>query len=205
MKTLMKVLLMKVLLMAAVIATAPVIPAAAQATVAEIIIGNGMGDEILQVVFSPSKEQYARNRNSFGASILVNDKDLVRMELPDHFLNYESFDIEVVSGGKRFVTHNSVKLDFNRGTPVLELSETGKDSTIGFIAGVGTSIATAYVMTHTGAGKRLIIDNLMRVAPNWRIGRLFNLLFPILTGTIGYFTGNNFAPGGLYVEVMYPL
>jgi len=193
----------KIMLMAAAafMLLGNVIPASAQATGTEIIFGNGLGAEITELILTPSKDQYAKNRNCYAQTFQVNDKTVFSMVLPEHFLRYESFDIEVTAGGKRFATKHGVKLDREKGAPVLELSETGKDSSIGLISGLSTAAGTIVFMTGTPAGRKMMA-NIVYSIYRWK-GFAVILSIPTAAGAIGYAVGNALAPCGLDVQVAY--
>ena len=192
-------------LMATVVVTlvllGTVVPASAQEVRPEIIFGNGMGAEITELILSPAKDQYTKNRNRYAQALQVNDKAVFGVEIPEHLQRYESFDIEVVAGGKHYVTKHGIRLDRGKGTPVLELSVTGKDSTIGLITALTTTAGTVAFLTGTSAGRQAlarIVYSLYR----WK-GFVILLSLPTIAGGIGYFVGNGLAPGGLHVQVAY--
>ena len=173
----------------------------AQTTRPEIIIGNGLGAEITELILSPAKNQYAGNRNRYAQVFRVNDQAVFSAEIPDHFLRYESFDIEVVAGGNRYLSRNGVRLDLNRGSPFLELSETGKDSTLPHILALTTTAGTIILLTATSAGRRILITTFFTI-PRWK-GIAVNLTYPVLGGAAGYFAGKGLARKGLDVQVVY--
>ena len=203
-----------VILMTAVIAFVSmgnIIPAAAQTTGSEIILINGLGAEITQLIISPSKDQYAGDRNSYGQAIQLSDQDQIVIEMPGHFLRYSSFDIKVISRNRQHVTRSGVRLDFDRGTPVLMLSETGKDSTITFVAAIATKTATAagtvLLLTCTRSGRNLM-GRIVTSAPYGSYGGVRRLLsLPLQAGLagglLGGLTGHFLTPKGLDVQVSY--
>jgi len=186
---------------AAFVLLGSVVPVFAQTTRPEIVFGNGMGAEITGLVLSPAKKQYAKNQNRYAQNLQVNDKAIFSVEIPDHFLRYESFDIEVVAGGKHYVTRNSVKIDPNKGKPVLELSVTGKDSSIGLISALSAAAGTVAFLAGTPAGRKILADIVLSLF-RWK-GIAVILSLPAVAGTIGYAVGNGLAPGGLNVQVAY--
>ena len=178
-----------------------VVQASAQTAKPEIILSNGLGAEITELSLSPSKDQYAKNRNCYARAIQVNDKVVFSVEIPEHFLGYESFDIEVVSGGKRHATHKGVKLDFNKGMPVLELSKTGKDSTNGFIKALTAAGGSIIFLTATKPGRQLLANIVLNFY-RWK-GIAVTLMLPTAAGTAGYIIDQSLAPEGLDVQVAY--
>jgi hypothetical protein len=185
------------------------VSAFAQTARPEIIIGNGLGAEITGLILKPAKDQYAGNRNSYAQVLQANDQAVFSAEIPDHFLRYESFDIEVVAGGKRYVSRNGVRLDLNRGSPFLELSETGKDSTLPEIISFATATGTIIFLAATPTGRRILARNVL--APlRWPIGRVLDyrgltkvMSYPLVGGIFGYFVGKGLTPKGLNVQVVY--
>jgi len=177
------------------------VSASAQTTRQEIIFGNGLGAEITELVVSPSKDQYANNRNRFAQALQVNDRGFFSAALPDHLLRFDCFDIEVSAGGKRYATRYGVKLDREKGTPVLELSEAGKDSTLGLKVGLSTVAGTIAFLGGTPAGRRLLVRTLFSLR-GWK-GIVTILSLPTAAGAAGYAVGNSLAPVGLNVQVAY--
>jgi len=191
----------KVLMAAAALVLLGAVQVFAQETRPEIIIANGLGAEITELILSPAKDQYAKNRNRYAHALQENDKAVFSVEIPDHLLRYESFDIEVTAGGKRFVTRHGVKLDREKGIPLLELSETGKDSTIALIAGLGAATGTIVFLTATPAGRQILATTVMSLY-RWK-GIATILSYPTLGGAAGYLAGRAFTPKGLYVQLAY--
>jgi hypothetical protein len=182
-----------------------IIPAAAQEAENMIIFGNDTGAEITGLVLSPAKKVYPRNRNRYAPPIQVNDGAAFAVELPSHLQGITSFDIEVISGNKRLTTQRGVKLDFENGSPFLELTEIEKHSTFGPIGALIGSVATTVFMTETQAGRSLHWGIIRALPPHWR--GVTVLLVPVAMGVGGYFVGNvvekAVTPGALGVQVYY--
>jgi hypothetical protein len=177
--------------------------ASAQDAKAGIIIANGTGAEITELILTPSRSQYSNNRNCFALQGMeLNDKEVLGVTVPEHFIRFKSFDIEVKSGGKRYVTNKGVTLDLNSGSaPVLELSETGKDSSLGLKGAVIGAAGSVVFMTYTPAGKELTKAIILAFPRFHTIGAL--LAVPVAAGTAGYFIGKALASRGLDVNVIY--
>ena len=141
MKTKQKVLMA---VMAATFVLGNVTQVAAQTARAEIIVVNRTGAEITEFIISPSVEHYPENSSCFAADgFEESDSAVFTVMLPDDMMGFDAFDIEVLSGGKWYVTQGGVIINFQRGdTPTLELYATEKDF-IGGLANTIPNVATA--------------------------------------------------------------
>lgn len=96
----------------------------AHAEEANILIGNGTGGKINRLILIPAGDT-PESMNCFGVqNIQVDNGDIFGLVLPGYMKDADTFDIEVVSNGIRYMTHQAVKIDFSKGIPVLELSGT---------------------------------------------------------------------------------
>lgn len=216
-----KSVLMTVMAVALVLAGNKVF-AASHGAKANLIIGNGTGREITTLLISPAKTKYPKNENRLAFKDLkVKDAGIFAVVLPEQFKGIDTFDIEIVSGGKRYVTKKGIKIDFKRGkTPTLELSRNGKDSTRALIGaaggGVGGVAAVAATATaiYTGTimiGQALYVAALAEalcVAGSIVGGGMLSgvgvvAAIPVALGVGGYLVGRAFTPGGLDVQVYY--
>ena len=129
--------------MAAAFVLGNVTQAAAQTARAEIIVVNRTGAEITEFIISPSVEHYPQNSSCFADGFEASDGSVFAVVLPGDMAGYDAFDIEVLSGGKRYVTQGGVIINFQRGdTPTLELYATGKNF-IGWLVSSIPDVATA--------------------------------------------------------------
>jgi len=179
------------------------VPAAAQ----EIVFGNGIGTDITQLTIRPSKAQYPKDRNAFSIAVQFNNQSDASIELPEHFRKYETFDIDVSTQTTNYFAKKGVPLDFNKGTPLLELSEAGKESTFPIISALAGGVGSVLFLTSTRAGKIMFFD-LTRDAWDWfrkpKFGkaRLLLLIPPaIMAGS--YIAGNAIAAKYLDIQVAY--
>jgi len=195
------------------------VPAAAQAAKADLIIGNGTGGEITAMIISPAKGKYPKNENRLAfKGLAVKDTDVFSVVLPEQFKELDTFDIELMSNGKRFVTKKEVKIDLKRSKPpVLELSKNGKDSTraligatAGGVGGVAAVAATATVL-YTGFG--MAVGDLALLHALGVAGSIFGggillgscvvAAIPVALGVWGYLVGRAITPSGLDVQAYY--
>ena len=209
--------LMAVLAIAFVLGS--VVPAAAQTAGAKLVIGNGTGGEITAMIISPAKENYPKNENRCAfQGLTVNDKEAFTVVIPENLRGMDTFDIEIVSKGKRYVTQMGVKIDFNRGAPTLELSRKGKESTRGLIGaavgGAGGVAAVAVTATafYTGtigqAFYAAALAQALGVAGSIIGGGMFSGIgvvaaIPVALGVGGFLIGRALTPDGLDVQVIY--
>jgi hypothetical protein len=130
---------------------------------ADLIIGNGTGDVITTLILSPAKAKYpSQNENRLAfQGLAVNDKATFAVLLPEQLKGVDTFDIEIISGGKHYKTKKGVNINFKSGKlPTLELSRNGKDSTRALIGaaagGVGGVAAVAATATALYTGTIMI-------------------------------------------------
>ena len=195
---------------------------ASQRVKGDLIIGNGSGGEITALIISPAKKKYPNNENRLAfKGIAVRDTDTFAVTLPEQLKGIDTFDIEMISNGKRYVTKKGVRIDFQKGKiPMMELSRNGKDSTRAIIGaaagGVGGVAAIAVTATalYTGTimiGQALYVAALAEalcVAGGIVGGGMLSGIgvvaaIPVAIGVGGYMVGRAFTPGGLDVQVYY--
>ncbi|MCL2196886.1 MAG: hypothetical protein FWB77_04660 [Treponema sp.] len=173
----------------------------------EIVFANGIGEDISQLTISPAKAQYPNDKNAFSVSVQINDKSDVSVKLPESFSRYDAFDIDVISNGKNYIAKRGVKLDFSKGTPLLELSESGHASTFPIIGALTGGVASIALLTTTRAGMRIFFD-LTRDAWTWgqkpRFGKSRLLLgIPMILLALGHEAGKAIAVRCMDIQVAY--
>jgi len=198
------------------------VPAAAQGGKEKLVIGNGTGGEITALFISPAKAKYPKNKECLSIKDLkVKDADIFNVALPAQFKGIDTFDIEVVSGGKHYKTKKGVNINFKSGKlPTLELSRNGKASTravIGAAAGgVGGVAAVAVTATALYTGTIMIGQALYAAALAEALcvagsivggGMLSGIgvvaAIPVALGTGGYLVGRALTSGGLDIQIYY--
>ena len=115
--------LMAVLAVAFVLGS--VVPAAAQAAGADLIVGNRTGKEITRFTLSASGDSAENENHVEFRDLQVSDGSWFSPALPDHLKGAETFQVAIASGLRRYETKDEVIIDFNKGTPVLELVKAG--------------------------------------------------------------------------------
>jgi len=189
---------------------------------ADIIIGNGTGGKITTLIISPAKAKYPKNENRLAFQGLdIKDTNTFAVVLPAQLKGVDTFDIEIISEGKRYVTKKGVKIDFQKGkTPSLELSRNGKDSTRAIIGaaagGVGGVTAIAATATAIYSGTLMLGQALYAAALAEALGIAGSIVgggmlcgigvvaaIPVALLTGGYLIGKALTPGGLDVHVYY--
>jgi hypothetical protein len=188
----------------------------------DFVIGNGTGGVITAIFVSPSKAKYPKDKNRCAIQGLnIADTGTFGVVLPEQMAGIDSFDIELISGGKHFETVKSIRLDRKAGkVPTLELSGKGKDSTraiigagIGGLVGVG-GVALTTAALYTGVimiGQALYaaaIAEALAVAGSIIGGGMVTgvgviAAVPVAIGVGGYLIGRAFTPEGLEVQVYY--
>jgi len=181
---------------------------AAQSKKADLIIGNGTGGEITTLIISPAKAKYPKNQNCLAfKGLAISDTATFAVDMPDQFKGIDAFDIELVSGGKRYKTQKEVNINFKSGKlPTLELSRNGKDSTRALIGATvggvgGAAVATALSGTITG----IIFETFAGavLGPSVCLLTVPVAIIPVALGAGGYLIGRALTPGGLNVQVSY--
>jgi len=175
---------------------------------ADLIIGNGTGGEITKLTITPARAKYQNQNCLVFKKLAISDTAIFAVALPDQFKGIDSFDIEMISGGKRYKNQKEVNINFKSGKlPTLELSLTGKDSTraligaaAGGVGGVVVADATATALsgtvmetflTRTFSGPSIIPD-------------LFGFFtIPVVLGTGCYLIGRALTTGKLDFEIYY--
>jgi hypothetical protein len=200
------------------------VPAAA-AGKKEVIInfGNGTGGAITALQISPAKAKYPGNGDCMGFQGLnVKDGETFAMVLPEQLKGMDTFDIELISGGKRYVSPaRGVAINLANGKiPTLELSRNGRSSTranigaaVGGVGGVGavattaTALWTGTVMLGQAVGAAAITEALTVAGGIVGGGMLAGVgvvaAIPVALGVGGFFIGRALTPRGLAVQVYY--
>jgi hypothetical protein len=201
---------------------ANVVPAAANGTQDKLVIGNGTGKELTALIITPAKAKYPGNQNCLAFQGLeVNDESVFAVTIPEQFKGIDTFDIEIVSGGKRYVTNKAVKINLESGKlPTFELSRTGKKSTralagaaAGSVGGV-TAVAATATALYSGTivfgyslGAAALFDILTLAGSIVGGGMLSGIgvvaAIPVALGTSGFLIGRALTPGGLDAQVYY--
>lgn len=180
---------------------------AAQSAAREIVFANGIGSDISQLTISPSSVQYPKDRNAFSISVQIADKSSVSVEIPKDFYRYESFDIDVISGGKNYFAKKGVKLDFSKGTPLLELNESGKTSTFPIISAAAGGATGIVLLTTTRAGKIIFYDLIWDAAYRFgpiKFGKARLLLgIPVIATIGGLLIGEAVAVRCMDIQLAY--
>ncbi|MCL2804985.1 MAG: hypothetical protein FWD26_03500 [Treponema sp.] len=171
---------------------------------------NNLGAEITQVIIAPSKERYPNNRNCFSANIQAGDGTVFGIEMPEHFNRYEYFDIEVVSGSKRYSTKRGILFCMEKGIPVVELGKGEKENTTGIISALAGAAGSIVFLVTTKPGRIILLEttrNLWKYGPiKWgsvAAGIVPLLAIPVASGTIGYIAGHSLTAENLNVQVVY--
>lgn len=178
-------------MIAALVLALNVVSAAAEESKASLIIANGTGGEITELVILPSREQYPGNRNSYVIDDLKeSDGAFFAVTLPDQLSGIESFDIEIVSGGKRYVTRNTVKINcINGKTPALNFDVAGTDKSSFLIRTAGSFTSAAFMCAYT-----------MKFNPKMAV---FFLAAGVVCAGFDLLNEYVFTPGELLIQVDY--
>jgi len=113
----------------------------ASAQAVELFVVNGTGAGITEFIISPSSEFYPKNSSCYAVDgFEEKDGGTFLVTLPGDMKEINVFDIEVLSGGKRYETQKGVIINFQNGKKaILQLHTTEK------------SLAEGLVNTATGA------------------------------------------------------
>jgi hypothetical protein len=202
------------LVFAVILTTLSAVPAMAEVK-ADFIIGNGTGDIITSLVISPSKAKYGKTKNHAAyQDVNVPDGGTFAVALSGEMSGIDCFDIELLSGGKRFKTRYYVPVNRNAGgIPVLELFRTGKSSTYGYIGGAaGGLVGTGAVIVATNVAAHIAATTAVHVAfstgatiagAGLFTGPGFFVAVPVAVATVGFIIGRSMTPGGLEAQVYY--
>jgi hypothetical protein len=175
-----------------------------------IKIGNGFGSEITALQISPAKAKYPGNENCMSfQDIRIKDGATFVLVLPDQMKNIDTFDVELISDGKRYVSpRRGVTINLKSSKiPTLELSRNGKDSTWGHIGaaagavgGLG-AIAAAAAALYTGAIVIGQAAGTTALVPALGVSVVAAIPVALVAG--GYFIGKALAPRGMDIQVYY--
>jgi hypothetical protein len=203
-----------------------VVPATAKETQDKLVIGNGTGGEMTALIITPAKARYPGNQNRLAFQGLnVSDGSVFAVTIPEQFKGIDTFDIEIISKGRRYVTKKGIKINLESGRiPTLELSRAGKDSTralAGAVAdGAGGVVAVAATATalYTGTivfryslgAAKVLFDYILTLAWGIAGGGILSdggiilgisvLAIPVALGIGGFLF---LTPGGLDAQVYY--
>jgi hypothetical protein len=117
----------------------------------DFFIANGTGSTISKIQIIPSAEKYPNSGKEFNLSgVKLDDTGVLSTQLPDDMKRYDTVDITVQCGWRKFETKQSVDISKNFwGRPkMLDFSKKGKDST--FIAATGAGAGGTIAVTGIG-------------------------------------------------------
>lgn len=183
----------KMAVLAAAFVTVGAFAAAQEAPARVIHFSNGLGGGIPQLTISPAREYDSQSPFVVRAEDMhIGENGSLQVVLPPRLRHYNSFVIAAAYGGDRFATSGSIRLNFTDGTPLLHLSDGGRNPVIGSVFALAAACGVIFYLTKTHSGRMMVIRMLYRHRRN---GEAFVYALSAMAAAAGFYISTEIAPG----------